>query len=216
MELLKEHTDILLNADVSKYVEKKGKLSYLSWANALREVLKIYPNIDYVIKKNEEYLPYFGNESVGYMCYTTVTIAEKTRECWLPIMDGANKTMFLKPYEYTTKYGEKTVEALNMFDINKTVMRCLVKNLAMFGLGLHIYAGEDLPEVKQEPKPVDRVVTKAELDVLIALGKQCGAVETKVCKAFGVESYKTLTKKTYDQIINGMNAKIAELAKESK
>lgn len=49
-------------------------------------------------------------------------------------------------YTYTTKYGSKTVEAATMFDINKTLMRCLTKNLAMFGLGIYIYAGEDLPE----------------------------------------------------------------------
>jgi DNA-directed RNA polymerase subunit RPC12/RpoP len=54
--------------------------------------------------------------------------------------------MKLNAYTYTTKYGEKTVDAISMFDINKAVMRCLVKNLAMFGLGLYIYAGEDLPE----------------------------------------------------------------------
>jgi hypothetical protein len=49
-------------------------------------------------------------------------------------------------YSYSTRYGDKTVEAATTFDINKTIMRCLVKNLAMFGLGIYIYAGEDLPE----------------------------------------------------------------------
>ena len=49
-------------------------------------------------------------------------------------------------YEYDTKYGKKTVKSFTMFDVNKTIMRCLVKNLAMFGLGLYIYSGEDLPE----------------------------------------------------------------------
>ena len=53
------------------------------------------------------------------------------------------------PYEYDTRAGKKTVEQASMFDVNKTIMRCLVKNLAMFGLGLYIYAGEDLPEVEK-------------------------------------------------------------------
>ena len=70
-------------------------------------------------------------------------------------MDSNNNAMKDKPYEYTTKYGTKTVDSADMFDINKTIMRCLVKNLAMFGLGLYIYAGEDLPpkepEVEKEP-----------------------------------------------------------------
>jgi NH3-dependent NAD+ synthetase len=67
-------------------------------------------------------------------------------------MDGANKAMKAVPYSYTTRYGEKSVEAASMFDINKTLMRCLVKNLAMFGMGIYIYAGEDLPDT--EPTPV--------------------------------------------------------------
>ena len=67
-------------------------------------------------------------------------------------MNGANKSMKLEPYTYQIwdkdkrQYVDKTVQAATMFDINKTIMRCLVKNLAMFGLGLYIYAGEDVPE----------------------------------------------------------------------
>jgi hypothetical protein len=61
-------------------------------------------------------------------------------------MDGANKSMKKVAYSYTTRYGEKQVAPATTFDINKTMMRCLVKNLAMFGLGIYIYAGEDLPE----------------------------------------------------------------------
>jgi NH3-dependent NAD+ synthetase len=60
-------------------------------------------------------------------------------------------------YTYKTKYGDKTCEAATMFDINKTIMRCLTKNLAMFGLGLYIYAGEDLPE---EQKTKEDIKTK--------------------------------------------------------
>jgi hypothetical protein len=55
-------------------------------------------------------------------------------------------------YTYETKYGKKTVESATTFDINKTMMRCLVKNLAMFGLGIYIYAGEDLPESEAQAK----------------------------------------------------------------
>ena len=83
---------------------------------------------------------------MGYMCSTEVTIKGETLEMWLPVMDGANKAMKLEAYEYTTRYGKKSVKGATMFDINKTIMRCLVKNLAMFGLGHYIYAGEDLPQ----------------------------------------------------------------------
>ena len=67
-------------------------------------------------------------------------------------MDWANKAMKATDYKYKTKYGDKTREAATMFDINKAIMRCLVKNLAMFGLGLYIYSGEDLPEAQTEEK----------------------------------------------------------------
>jgi hypothetical protein len=82
------------------------------------------------------------------MCHTSVTIEGQTLEMWLPVMDGKNKSMKKKPYSYPTKYGDKQVDAATTFDINKTLMRCLVKNLAMFGLGIYIYAGEDLPDTQ--------------------------------------------------------------------
>ena len=128
------------------------KLTYLSWAWAWAEVKKAYPNAQYEIKKFENNLPYVYDEKTGYIVFTTVTIGDITHEMWLPVMDGCNKAMKSVPYEYSTKYGKKTVESATMFDINKTIMRCLTKNLRMFGLGLYIYAGEDLPEVEQEIK----------------------------------------------------------------
>jgi hypothetical protein len=76
-------------------------------------------------------------------------------------------------YEYTTRYGVKTVEAASMFDINKTLMRCLTKNLAMFGLGLYIYAGEDLPEVTET-----KVVAKPKLNKKAE--KEVTTIELKV------------------------------------
>lgn len=136
----------LYSLDVNKYVEKKDGLSYLTWSYAWAEFKKIYPDADYSVRKDENGRCYFGNENIGYMVYTSVTAGGLTYEMWLPVMDNANNAMKLKPYTYKTKKGEKTVNAISMFEINKAVMRCLVKNLAMFGLGLYIYAGEDLPE----------------------------------------------------------------------
>jgi hypothetical protein len=80
---------------------------------------------------------------------------------WLPVMDGANQAMKHESYEYSTRYGVKTVDAATMFDINKTLMRCLTKNLAMFGLGLYIFAGEDLPDTDAAPKTVTPAAKKA-------------------------------------------------------
>lgn len=149
----------LLAIDVSEKVEKRtdGKvdLSYLSWCYAWSEFKKAYPEAKYEIKKFKtcadddkgvRLVPYMYDENTGYMVNTTITADEQTYEMWLPVMDSKNKAMKNKPYTYTTKTGEKTVEAATMFDVNKAIMRCLVKNMAMFGLGLYIYAGEDLPD----------------------------------------------------------------------
>jgi hypothetical protein len=72
---------------------------------------------------------------------------------WLPVLNMKFKVLKDEPYEYTTKYGTSSVDTINMFDVNKALMRCLTKNLAMFGLGLYIYRGEDLPEEVEPNRP---------------------------------------------------------------
>jgi hypothetical protein len=166
-----KHFEILNNIDVSDKIEKKKTgsvgLNYLSWAFAWGELKKEYPNAIYEIQKFNG-LPYVYDPFTGYMVYTKITVENITHEMWLPVMDGANKAMKDKQYTYLVQkkewnkqynkyvqvkdkdgnmlYDEKIVEQATMFDINKTIMRCLVKNIAMFGLGLYIYTGEDLPE----------------------------------------------------------------------
>ena len=146
--------DTLYSLDLSDKLEKRDndKLSYLSWANAWAEFKRAYPNAEYRIVKNPETnLPYFNDPDIGIIVYTEVTADNQTYEMWLPVMDVKNKTMKEQAYTYQVydtfkkQYVEKTVNAATMFDVNKTIMRCLVKNLAMFGLGLYVYAGEDLP-----------------------------------------------------------------------
>lgn len=138
-----------LNAiNVNGHTESKNGLTYLSWAWAWAEVKKVYPDAVYEIEKFNG-IPYAYDPLTGYMVYTKVTIGDVTHEMWLPVMDGNNKAMKAEPYEIQTKYKTITVAPATMFDINKTIMRCLVKNLAMFGLGLYIYAGEDLPETEE-------------------------------------------------------------------
>lgn len=148
-EALKGVFETLNNINVNDHTETKEGLTYLTWSWAWAEVLKVYPDATYSILRFENNLPYVFDEKTGYMVFTNVTIDEITREMWLPVMDAKNKTMLDHEYTYTVKGQEKTVAKATMFDINKTIMRCLVKNLAMFGLGLYIYAGEDLPEVEQ-------------------------------------------------------------------
>ena len=142
----------LSNLDLSDKCEKRESLTYLSWANAWSEFKSAYPSATYRILKNENGLPYFSDPNLGIMVFTEVTVDDVTHQMWLPVMDSKNKAMKLEPYTYSVwnnfkkAFEEKTVQAASMFDINKTLMRCLVKNLAMFGLGLYIFQGDDLPE----------------------------------------------------------------------
>ena len=148
MELEQTTFEKLSAINVNAKVEKKSNLTYLSWAWAWSETKKACPDATYKIGQTDY------DEVLGFMCHTEVTIEGETLEMWLPVMDGANKSMLKTSYKYTTRYGEKTVEAATSFDINKTLMRCLVKNLAMFGMGIYIYAGEDLPDTPTEHTPV--------------------------------------------------------------
>ena len=151
MNIFEMLNQINVNDKTEKRKGDNGKeLTYLSWAWAWAEIKKVYPEANYEIKKFENNLPYVYDEKTGYMVFTSITIENMTYEMWLPVMNSNNRAMKSEPYEYTTKYGTKTVESATMFDINKTIMRCLAKNLAMFGLGLYIYAGEDLPEKEQD------------------------------------------------------------------
>lgn len=157
----------VLKINVNDKTEKKGSLTYLSWTWAWAEFKKIYPEAMYKIK---EYNGIFctGNDKIGYMVSTSVTADGLTYDMWLPVMDMRNKSI-MQPTSY---------------DVNKSIMRCLTKNLAMFGLGLYIYAGEDLPEDEQK---APREATKAQ-----AVAK--------------VEEFKRLTKSELVQVYGVSNA----------
>jgi len=141
----------LKEVNVTGYVEEKNGLKYLSWAYAWQKIMELYPDAIYEIERFDD-KPYLYDEKTGYMVFTRMSIEGVEREMWLPVMDSNNKAMLDHEYTYKVKdyktggYKEKTVEIATMFDINKTIMRCLVKNLAMYGLGLALYSGEDLPE----------------------------------------------------------------------
>lgn len=211
-------TKEMIHLDVSEYTEEKNRLTYLSWAHAVKEALKIDPTFDYDIIKNEDGLPIFGSGKMGYMVYTKVTFKDKTRECWLAVMDGANKSIKDESYTYDTRNKKGiVVPALDVTHINKTVMRCLTKNLAMFGLGLYIYAGEDLPEIVEEPivpiqdnqlKRINILITEMGADTKIKEQKD------KIYNWLGITSLKTIGSKKAEEIIAKLLA--AKKQKESK
>ena len=197
-----EHFNKLNAINVNDHTEEKDGLTYLSWAWAWAEVKKAYPDATYTIKRFDG-KPYLFDAELGYMVFTEMTIENHTHEMWLPVMNGAKKSMKNVAYTYDVKkfvwdkaerkkvwngeYEQKTVEAATMFDINTAIMRCLTKNIAMFGLGLYIYAGEDLPEGEtperepqpQSTKPVAKAKTQAKnasvnVDMVIGFGKHKG------------------------------------------
>lgn len=145
--------DLNVNEHTEKIKPKNGygpELTYLSWAWAWAYVCKKYPDATYEIKENPETHQHFWyDHNLGYEVRTSVTIEGLTREMWLPVMDSSNHAMKDEPYQIKTSNRAYQVKAATMFDVNKAIMRCLTKNLAMFGLGLYIYSGEDLPETEQ-------------------------------------------------------------------
>jgi len=160
----------LNGVNVNAYTEKKKvgnvSLTYLSWAAAWRILKEQYPTATYRIHHFKG-KPYIYDEALGYMCAVSVTVEGLTHTCHLPVLDGANKAMKAVPYSYFTKdyasggQKEKFVDAATMFDINTTIMRCLVKAIALHGLGLYIYEGEDLPVTEDTPPPVTNTTPPA-------------------------------------------------------
>ena len=127
----------LLHINVNDHTERKNNLTYLSWAWAWAEVLKIDPEAEWEAvefpQPDGTVSPcmYAGNQTA--MVKTRVTIKGKARSCLLPVMDHRNKA----------------IPQPDAFAINTAVMRCMTKAISMHGLGLYIYAGEDLPEADQ-------------------------------------------------------------------
>ena len=133
----------LLKLNVQDHVEKKNGLSYLSWAFAWAEALKADPtatfHVDTFQRADGTTIPYMDINGTA-MVWVRTTLFSKEMTCMLPVMDHRNKP----------------IQNPDAFQVNTAIMRCLTKCLAMHGLGLYIYAGEDLPEddgVVPAPKP---------------------------------------------------------------
>ena len=124
----KELISKLLAKDVNSHTEKKNNLTYLSWAWAWAEALKADANAVYKVEMFDCkcYMDINGTA----MVFVTVTMFGKAITCQLPVMD----------------YRNKAIPNPDAFAVNTAIMRCMTKGLSLHGLGLYIYAGEDLPE----------------------------------------------------------------------
>lgn len=118
----------LLKINVNSHTEQKNGLTYLSWAWAWAEVLKIDPQATWEAVEFDGFPAAFGPDGSA-LVKTVVTIKGHSKTCWLPVMNHKNQAI-------------KNPDA---FAVNTAIVRCLTKCIGMFGLGLYIYAGEDLP-----------------------------------------------------------------------
>ena len=147
----------LLKINVNDHTERKGNLTYLSWAWAWAEVLKIDPAASWVAHEWADRPAMFLPDGSA-MVKVSVTVKGDTKLCVLPIMDNRNRA----------------IQNPDAFAVNTAIMRCLAKAIAMHGLGLYIYAGEDLPEAeKKEPNPevLAQISACADVAALTALFK---------------------------------------------
>lgn len=183
--------------DIRPFVKQKqnGKMNYLSWAVAWRLVIELFPDSTYELVEFADEMP-CKVTPFGIFVKTNVTIGGITRTMTLPVLDGSNKSLKLeassyKAKDYQTKQMiDKPIEAVTAFDVNKAQMRCLVKNLSVFGLGLDLYIGMDLPadlqleqheEDKQESKIENRAVTGKDV---AKLAQEKGIELEAICKGY--------------------------------
>ena len=141
---------VLDKINVNEFTQKKGQFTYLSWAWAVRELLKVAPDATWEIHEYGDYTearPYMKTDS-GCFVKVTLTVNDIPRTQIHPVLDHRNQP----------------IKEPNAFQINTSIQRCLAKAIALHGLGLYIYAGEDLPEVPE-------LSTKQVKDLLDAAGK---------------------------------------------
>lgn len=190
MEILKSEEksvfEVLSNINVNKYVQKKNNLSFLSWAHAWGEVKKHFPKASYKIYEDKAGCFYHTDEITCWV-KVSVTIENLEHIEYLPIMNFRNQSI---PRNDVTS-----------FDVNKTIQRALTKALARHGLGLYIYAGEDLPEIEntkienhQISKLLETIREFDDNDLLV-----------KILKKFKASSVQNLSKKQYEEIMDGLS-----------
>lgn len=205
-----------LNAiDCSDKTEKKNGLTYLSWAWAWGELKKIHPDATYTIYETPEGCFYFTD---GRTCWvkTGVTVNGIEHIEYLPVMDYRNKSI---PKDQVTS-----------FDVNKTIQRSLTKAVARHGLGLYIYAGEDLPGTKEEEEEKEKErafdkkaeqtakqkINETKQKALLELCHHEDIDVDKLCKLYKVNSFGDMTEGMYSNIAQHMKEIKEACGKENK
>ena len=187
--------------DVSKYVEQKGRFNYLSWAYAVRELKKAFPSSTWGVIKSENGSP-FMQTACGYFVEVWVEVEGCRLSQIHPVLDNTNKPL----------------DSPNAFQINTSIQRALAKAIALHGLGLYVFAGEDLPEssnkvedsvithVKKVFKVTDKDIQDAEPKTPITFGKHEGSSWEDAPKSYVEWAAKNLTNENYKkQAIDELN-----------
>ncbi|MGG0759103.1 DUF1071 domain-containing protein [Bacillus paramycoides] len=199
MNETKNYFTELASIDVSKHVEKKGRFSYLSWSWAVDQLLKKHHDATWQVVRFDG-LPYMKTE-VGYFVEVEVTVNNITRSQIHPVLDNYNKPI-AKP---------------TPFQINTSIQRCLAKAIALHGLGLYIYSGEDIPQddepkidsvPQQEQARQAEVVNEQRIKAIHVQIRELSEVynmpfeETKntVKQSLGIQSFKGMTVQQASQL----------------
>ena len=196
----------LLKINVNEHTEKKQNLTYLSWAWAWTEALKADPRATFEVKtfKHDQYteVPYMDVNGTAIV-WVTVTMLGMSRTCMLPVMDHRNKA----------------IQKPDAFQVNTAIMRCMTKTLGLFGLGLYIYAGEDLPMDEQEPKkkeepsidPPRKEDMRLFTDGIIEYTKTCNSEKDLVSYWKANQGQLELLQATYPDMFEEVVTKFKEL-----
>ena len=178
----KEVWDNLSKIDCSDKIEKKMKLSYLSWAWAWGVLQEHYPQAQYLFYQGEDDVPYVKYPDGTAEVRCRVSIDNLSREMTLCVMDFKNNA----------------VQNPNSSQVNNSKMRCLTKCLAMYGLGHYIYAGEDVPVEDKEPVNKDKPITELK-NVVEEKSKpvETPTEDVEVDKGYGTEEWAELFVKSF-------------------
>ena len=182
---------VLSKIDVSEHTEKKGNYTYLSWAWAVKVLLEEFPKAVWKIHTfvdNGTESPYMRTNA-GCFVQVSVEIDKVIRTQIHPVLDHMNKT----------------VDEPNAFQVNTSIQRCLAKAIALHGLGLYIYAGEDLP---QAPDALNKEQYKSMLDLLAIIGDK--EFEAKIVAQIGDE---TINDANYKAAFNKLKRKADKVKK---
>ncbi len=177
--------------DMRRHITLKQTKKYLPWTSQWKIFKKMNPDATWEYKKTDG-LPY-AVSPLGLVVETTVTANGETLMMCLTVMDDRFRAMKEDPYTYSTKQGEKQVEAATMKDVTDSIMRCLAKNIAMFGLGLFVYEGEDMPDLK--------TIDSKQLQTIIGLIKEKNLNLQEVCESWQMPKIADLHEANYENFI---------------